>query len=126
MDPVERAGSGLKLIGFARAGSIESGEKTNDMHLLPNEHGNHPSLSCNANIFSACEASKEVTQVVKQLPTDECGYPRPEYIAASTGIYIELLNFKCLAQCHAECNFYFGLKLTSNLASHVTGLLHMY
>ncbi|XP_063936072.1 uncharacterized protein LOC108227838 isoform X2 [Daucus carota subsp. sativus] len=39
MDPVERAGSGLKLIGFARAGSIESGEKTNDMHLLPNEHG---------------------------------------------------------------------------------------
>ncbi|KAL1820829.1 hypothetical protein ACET3Z_015698 [Daucus carota] len=81
---VERAGSGLKIIGSARAESIESGEKTDDMHLLPNEHSNHPSLSCNANIFSTCEASKEeVTQVVKQLPSDECGYPRPEYIAAN-------------------------------------------
>ncbi|KAF1001754.1 uncharacterized protein LOC141703480 [Apium graveolens] len=81
---VERTDSGVNIIGSAKAESVESGEKTNDMYILPNENSNHPSFSCNANIYSACEASKEeVTQIVKPSPTDECGYPRPEYIAAN-------------------------------------------
>lgn len=88
---VERTYSGLKIIGSAKAESVVSGEKTNDMIFLPNENSNHLSLSCNANIYSACEASKEeVTQIVKPSPTDECGYPRPGYVAANaTGISIE-------------------------------------
>ncbi|XP_024967105.1 uncharacterized protein LOC112506977 [Cynara cardunculus var. scolymus] len=71
-----RADSGSKIVGSAKAESIESGEKTSDLNLLPNEQSSHPSLSCNAVVCSGLEASKdEVMQVGKSSPTDECGYP---------------------------------------------------
>ncbi|KAI3769430.1 hypothetical protein L6452_00532 [Arctium lappa] len=71
-----RADSGSKIVGSAKAESVESGEKTSDLNLLPNEQSSHPSLSCNAVVCSGLEASKdEVMQVGKSSPTDECGYP---------------------------------------------------
>ncbi|GKA49491.1 zinc finger, C3HC [Tanacetum coccineum] len=71
-----RADSGSKIVGSVKAESVESGDKTSDLNLLPHEHSDHPSLSCNAVVFSGIEASKdEVTQVGKSSPNDECGYP---------------------------------------------------
>lgn len=73
---VGRADSGSKIVGSAKAESVESGEKTSNMRILPHEHSAHPSLSCNAVVCSGFEASKdEVTQAGKTSPTDECGYP---------------------------------------------------
>ncbi|KAK1353859.1 C3HC-type domain-containing protein [Heracleum sosnowskyi] len=63
---VARADSGSKIVGSGKVESVESGEKTSDMHLLPNENSNHPSHSCNAILCSGYEASKdEVTQAGK-------------------------------------------------------------
>ncbi|PWA77408.1 zinc finger, C3HC [Artemisia annua] len=71
-----RADSGSKIVGSVKAESVESGDKTSDLNLLPHEHSDHPSLSCNAVVFSGIEASKdEVTQGGKSSPNDECGYP---------------------------------------------------
>ncbi|KAK1353850.1 hypothetical protein POM88_052215 [Heracleum sosnowskyi] len=73
---VARADSGSKIVGSGKVESVESGEKTSDMHLLPNENSNHPSHSCNAILCSGYEASKdEVTQAGKASPTDDSGYP---------------------------------------------------
>ncbi|KAK1353873.1 C3HC-type domain-containing protein [Heracleum sosnowskyi] len=69
---VARADSGSKIVGSGKVDSVESGEKTSDMHLLPNENSNHPSHSCNAILYSGYEASKdEVTQAGKASPTDD-------------------------------------------------------
>ncbi|PWA59667.1 hypothetical protein CTI12_AA389560 [Artemisia annua] len=72
---VGRADSGSKIVGSAKAESVESGEKTSNMNILAQEQSTHPSLSCNAVLSSGPEASKdEVTQEGKSFPTDECGY----------------------------------------------------
>lgn len=66
---VGRADSGSKIVGSAKAESVESGDKTSNMNMA------HPSLSCNAVLCSGLEASKdEVTQAGKSSPTDECGF----------------------------------------------------
>ncbi|XP_022877696.1 uncharacterized protein LOC111395779 [Olea europaea var. sylvestris] len=68
-----RADRGSKILGFAKEGSVESGEKTSNIRAAP--HGNSPnySLSCNAILYSGCDASKEeVTQAGKDLTTDDC------------------------------------------------------
>nr|XP_043623022.1 uncharacterized protein LOC122594658 [Erigeron canadensis]XP_043623023.1 uncharacterized protein LOC122594658 [Erigeron canadensis] len=71
-----RADSGSKIIGSVKVDSVESGEKTSDLNLLPHEQDSHPSLSCNAVVYSGLEVSKdEVMQGGKSSPTDECGYP---------------------------------------------------
>ncbi|KAK1418129.1 hypothetical protein QVD17_27268 [Tagetes erecta] len=72
---VGRADSGSKVIGSAKAESVESGEKTSNMNTLGLEQSTHRSASCNAVLCSGLEASKdEVTQAVKSSPTDECGF----------------------------------------------------
>ena len=38
---------GSKIDGSAKAKSIESGEKTNNMNFLAREQSTHPSHSCN-------------------------------------------------------------------------------
>lgn len=74
---VARADSGSKIVGSAKAESVESGEKTSNMPT-------HPSLSCNAILCSGYEASKEeVSQAGKASPTDECGFTGSGYLVAN-------------------------------------------
>ncbi|GFZ07586.1 IAP-like protein 1 [Actinidia rufa] len=82
--PVGRADSGSKIVGSAKAESVESGEKTSNMNILPQENSTHPSFSCNAIVCSGYEASKEeVTQAGKASPTDDCAYPESSYLVAN-------------------------------------------
>ncbi|KAK3025499.1 hypothetical protein RJ639_042034 [Escallonia herrerae] len=81
---VGRADSGSKIIGSAKAESVESGEKTSNMQILPRQNSPHPSLSCNAVLCSGYEASKdEVTQAGKASPVDDCGYTGSGYMVAN-------------------------------------------
>ncbi|THF98291.1 hypothetical protein TEA_022409 [Camellia sinensis var. sinensis] len=69
---VRKADSGSKIVGSVKADSVESGDKTSNMNILPQENSAHPSLSCNAVVCSGYEASKEeVTQGGKASPTDD-------------------------------------------------------
>ncbi|KAG2631660.1 hypothetical protein PVAP13_2NG039600 [Panicum virgatum] len=52
-----RADSGSKVCGSTKADSVESGEKMS--HAVGPENSAHPSLSCNARVFSGVDASKE-------------------------------------------------------------------
>ncbi|XP_028761015.1 uncharacterized protein LOC114719660 isoform X2 [Neltuma alba] len=67
-----RTDSGSKFVS-TKVESVESGEKTcSSMQVLGNENGAHPSLSCNAIVCSAYEASKEeVTQTGKASHIDD-------------------------------------------------------
>ncbi|KAF8369778.1 hypothetical protein HHK36_032199 [Tetracentron sinense] len=81
---VGRADSGSKIDGSAKAESVESGEKISQSHMLANENSAHPSLSCNAIVYSGYEASKEeVTQAGKASLTDDCTYLESNYVAAN-------------------------------------------
>ncbi|XP_054815572.1 uncharacterized protein LOC129315686 isoform X2 [Prosopis cineraria] len=70
-----RTDSGSKIVS-TKVESVESGEKTcSSMRMLGNENGAHPSLSCNAIVCSAYEASKEeVTQTGKASLIDDSAY----------------------------------------------------
>ncbi|KAJ0507889.1 putative Zinc finger, C3HC [Helianthus annuus] len=71
-----RGDSGSKVVGSVKGESVESGEKTSDLNLLPHEQNSHPSLSCNAVVYSGLEVSKdEVMQARKSSPNEEYGYP---------------------------------------------------
>lgn len=79
-----RADSGSKIVGSTKAESMESGEKNSDMQVLAHETSAHPSLSCNAIVYSGIEASKEeVSQGGKQSPGYECGYPESDNMMAN-------------------------------------------
>ncbi|KAK3124443.1 hypothetical protein QOZ80_7BG0586620 [Eleusine coracana subsp. coracana] len=52
-----RADSGSKICGLTRADSVESGEKVR--HAIGQENSAHPSLSCNAGVYSVIDTSKE-------------------------------------------------------------------
>ncbi|KAK9056846.1 hypothetical protein SSX86_024210 [Deinandra increscens subsp. villosa] len=71
-----RGDNGSKIVGSVKGESAESGDKTSDLNLLPHEQNSHPSLSCNAVVYSGIEVSKdEVMQARKSSPDEECGYP---------------------------------------------------
>lgn len=93
---VARADSGSKIVGSAKADSVESGDKTSNMHVLPNENNTHPSLSCNAILCSGYEASKEeVSQAGKASP-DDCGYTGSGYLVANgIGKSVQLICLGC-------------------------------
>lgn len=68
---VRRADSGSKIVGSTKGDSVESGEKTNSLQFLIHDYSVHPSLSCNAVIYSVAEASKEeVSQEGNGSPAD--------------------------------------------------------
>ncbi|XP_073107735.1 uncharacterized protein [Elaeis guineensis] len=67
---VGRADSGSKFYGSTKSDSVESGKKISN--TLGQDSSAHPSLSCNAIIYSNYEASKEeVTQTGKASATDD-------------------------------------------------------
>lgn len=81
---VARADSGSKIMGSTKAESVESGEKTSNIRATSCENSPHPSLSCNAILYSGIEASKEeVSQAAKYLTTDDCGYVESGYQVAN-------------------------------------------
>ncbi|KAG0477162.1 hypothetical protein HPP92_014003 [Vanilla planifolia] len=66
-----KADSGSKISVSIKADSIESGGKAS--HTLDNDSSAHPSLSCNAMLCSANEASRgEVTQAVEGAIINDC------------------------------------------------------
>ncbi|KAK9088434.1 hypothetical protein Scep_027516 [Stephania cephalantha] len=72
---VGRADSGSKIDGSTKADSVESGEKMSR---------SHPSLSCNAIVYSANEVSKEeVTQAGKRRHNDDCTILESDFVAAN-------------------------------------------
>ncbi|XP_042038592.1 uncharacterized protein LOC121784508 isoform X3 [Salvia splendens] len=81
---VVRADSGSKVMGSTKAESVESGEKTSNMPATSCENSLHPSLSCNAILYSGVELSKEeVTQATKDPTTDDCGFVESGYQVAN-------------------------------------------
>ncbi|KAG9149955.1 hypothetical protein Leryth_010029 [Lithospermum erythrorhizon] len=80
---VGRADSGSKVVGSAKAESVESGEKVSNQAASADNTA-HPSLSCNAVVCSGYELSKEeVTQTNKALPTSETGYVESGYLGVT-------------------------------------------
>ncbi|KNA15767.1 hypothetical protein SOVF_095150 [Spinacia oleracea] len=78
---VGRADSGSKVVGSRKEESVESDEKNSEMQALAQEASVHPSLSCNAIVYSGIEASKEeVSQGRKQSPADEGACPESDYM----------------------------------------------
>ncbi|KAF5475101.1 hypothetical protein F2P56_006944, partial [Juglans regia] len=63
---VGRADSSSKIYGSAKTESVESGEKISQGDKLVPENNAHPSLSCNANVFSGCKTMKK--EVAKAGP----------------------------------------------------------
>lgn len=79
---VGRADSGSKIDGSAKAESVESGEKISQNCKIAQDTSAHPSLSCNANIYSGYNTTKnEVTKTGKSSSTNNCPYP--EYAVAN-------------------------------------------
>jgi len=77
-----RADSGSKVCGSTKADSVESGEKMS--HAVGPENSAHPSLSCNARVFSGVDASKEeVTGIM--LTNDD--YDPGNGLGTSTSIF---------------------------------------
>ncbi|XP_010275066.1 PREDICTED: uncharacterized protein LOC104610239 [Nelumbo nucifera] len=81
---VGRADSGSKIDGSVKAESVESGEKISQSHILAHESSVHPSLSCNAVMYSGYDVSKdEVTQAGKASLADDCAFLQSDCIAAN-------------------------------------------
>ncbi|KAJ0018482.1 hypothetical protein Pint_10961 [Pistacia integerrima] len=81
---VGRADSGSKVDGSVKAESVESGEKISQSGKLAQENSAHPSLSCNANIYSGYNTAKnEVTKTGKSSSTNNCPYPESDYVDAN-------------------------------------------
>ncbi|KAA3441621.1 CBL-interacting serine/threonine-protein kinase 23 [Gossypium australe] len=82
-----RDDSGSKVDGSAKAESIESGEKiSQSCKVIPDKNA-HPSLSCNANVYSGNETTKEIKNAGKSSSINNCTYPDPDSdLAVATGI----------------------------------------
>lgn len=81
---VGRADSGSKIDGSAKAESVESGEKISPSCKLVLENCAHPSLSCNANVCSGYETTKQkVTKAGKSSFTNNCVYSESDYAVAN-------------------------------------------
>ncbi|XWS16011.1 hypothetical protein CRYUN_Cryun34aG0050100 [Craigia yunnanensis] len=77
-----RADSGSKVDGFAafaKAESVESGEKISQSFKLVPENSARPSLSCNANVYYGNETpKKEVKNAGKSSSINNCPFRDPE------------------------------------------------
>lgn len=77
---VERADSGSKIDGSAKAESVESGEKASQSCKLALDSNAHPSLSCNANMYSGYETTnKGVTKAGKSSSINNCPCTESDY-----------------------------------------------
>ncbi|XP_012072160.1 uncharacterized protein LOC105634023 isoform X2 [Jatropha curcas] len=81
---VERADSGSKVDGSTKAESVESGEKASQSCKLALDNNAHPSLSCNANMYSGYQSTKKgVTRAGKSSSTNNCPCIESDYAVAN-------------------------------------------
>ncbi|XVF27280.1 hypothetical protein REPUB_Repub14bG0093100 [Reevesia pubescens] len=73
-----RADSGSKVDGSAKAESVESGEKISQSFKLVPDNNPHPSLSCNANMYSGNETPKKKVKNAGKSSINNCPYRDPE------------------------------------------------
>ncbi|KAK8608204.1 hypothetical protein V6N13_023634 [Hibiscus sabdariffa] len=79
-----RADSGSKVDGSAKAESVESGEKMSQSCKLVPDNSAHPSLSCNANMYSGNETPKKETKDAgKSSSINNCPGPESDYAVAN-------------------------------------------
>ncbi|KAK9267528.1 hypothetical protein L1049_009956 [Liquidambar formosana] len=79
-----RADSGSKIDGSMKADSVESGEKISQSPKLAQDNNAHPSLSCNAIVYSGYETSKkEVRRALKASLAKDSAYLESDYAAAN-------------------------------------------
>ncbi|PON72701.1 Zinc finger, C3HC-like [Parasponia andersonii] len=79
-----RADSGSKIDGSAKAESVESGEKISASCKFGLDTFTHPSISCNANVDSGYETTKQdVTKARKSSFTNNCVYRESDYAVAN-------------------------------------------
>ncbi|KAL5577305.1 hypothetical protein UlMin_019004 [Ulmus minor] len=106
-----RADSGSKIDGSAKAESVESGEKISPSGKFVLENSAHPSLSCNANVYSGYGTAKqEVTKAGKSSFTNNCEYRESDF-AVTNGIelpkgesnYEEAVEFDPIAHHNQFC-----------------------
>ena len=79
-----RADSGSKIGCSTKAESVESGEKISQNCNLPPANSSHPSHSCNANIYSGCENTKEeIMKDGKSSFTNNSALLEPDFAMAN-------------------------------------------
>ncbi|KAK7399959.1 hypothetical protein VNO78_11157 [Psophocarpus tetragonolobus] len=79
-----RADSGSKIGCSTKAESVESGEKISQNCILLPANSSHPSRSCNANIYSGCENTKEeVMKDGKSAFANNSALPESDFAAVN-------------------------------------------
>ncbi|KAB2007697.1 hypothetical protein ES319_D10G047600v1 [Gossypium barbadense] len=79
-----RADSGSKVDGSVKAESVESGEKISQSCKLAPDNSAHPSLSCNANMYSGNETpKKEEKDAGKSSSINNCPEPESDFAVAN-------------------------------------------
>lgn len=104
---VERAAdSGSKIDGSTKAESVESGKKASQSCKLALDNNSHPSMSCNANIYSGYgTTNKGVSKGGKSSSVNNCPCAESDYaVANGIGKLIPFFSY------HIECLF-FGTQL---------------
>nr|TKS08498.1 uncharacterized protein D5086_0000102880 [Populus alba] len=81
---VERADSGSKIDGTTKAESVESGKKASQSGKLALDNNSHPSMSCNANIYSGYgTTNKGVSKGGKSSSVNNCPCAESDYAVAN-------------------------------------------
>eukprot|EP00257_Ricinus_communis_P023257 XP_015583186.1 uncharacterized protein LOC8276589 [Ricinus communis] len=126
---VERADSGSKIDGSTKAESVESGEKVGQSCKLSIDNNAHPSLSCNANIYSGYETTKKwVSKAGKSSSTNNCPCVESDY-AVANGIgppkgesnYEEPTEFDPIVHHNQFCPWVNGDVADAGCSSRVSG-----
>ncbi|CAK7350171.1 unnamed protein product [Dovyalis caffra] len=126
---VERADSGSKIDGSTKAESVESGEKASRSCKLALDNNAHPSLSCNANIYSGYEmTNKGVSKGGKSSSVNNCPCAESDY-AVGNGIgppkgesdYEEAIEFDPIIHHNKFCPWVNGNVAAAGCSSHGSG-----
>ncbi|KAF2305485.1 hypothetical protein GH714_005666 [Hevea brasiliensis] len=81
---VERADSGSKIDGSTKVESVESGEKASQSCKLALDKNAHPSLSCNANMYSGYQTTKKgISKAGRSTFTNNCPCIESDYAVAN-------------------------------------------
>ncbi|XP_021662309.2 uncharacterized protein LOC110651318 isoform X2 [Hevea brasiliensis] len=81
---VERADSGSKIDGSTKVESVESGEKASQSCKLALDKNAHPSLSCNANMYSGYQTTKKgISKAGRSSFTNNCPCIESDYAVAN-------------------------------------------
>ncbi|KAG8637465.1 uncharacterized protein LOC122721944 [Manihot esculenta] len=127
---MERADSGSKVDGSTKAESVESGEKeASQSFKLALDSNAHPSLSCNANMYSGYQTNKKgVSKAGKSSSTNNFPCLESDYTIAN-GIgppkgesnYEEAIEFDPIIHHNQFCPWVNGNVAAAGCSSHDSG-----